>query len=237
MTALMTVHGHPIIQRQNARAKRLILRFDETHHHFILTVPPRASQSDINTFLKTSAAWMGKQKSKKAPTISFVPGTTISILGDNVTLSHEPHFVTRSAKRIGEHLIIYGPAATFDKQCETYLKRLARKTFLLWCNDAIAHLPRSLFKKTQMTKLSLRDTTSRWGSCSSKGSISLSWRLIFAPTEVAKYVCIHECCHLIEMNHSDKFWRLVASQDPLYNAHRKWLKDHGKSLFAYQASE
>lgn len=75
-------------------------------------------------------------------------------------------------------------------------------------------------------KVSLRSQKTRWGSCSSKGNISLNWKLIFAPIEVIDYVIIHELCHLQQMNHSNAFWTLVSSYAPHYKEQREWLKKH-----------
>jgi predicted metal-dependent hydrolase len=79
-------------------------------------------------------------------------------------------------------------------------------------------------------RLSIRDTRSRWGSCSSEGVLMYSWRLIMAPHEVLHYVAAHEAAHLVEMNHSDAFWAVVARICPDYDRHRIWLKKNGDQL-------
>lgn len=79
-------------------------------------------------------------------------------------------------------------------------------------------------------RVAIRDQKSRWGSCSSKGNLNFNWKLIMAPEEALRYVVIHELCHLIEFNHSDRFWRLVSAQMPDYDAWKKWLKKHGGEL-------
>jgi predicted metal-dependent hydrolase len=81
-------------------------------------------------------------------------------------------------------------------------------------------------------KITIRDATSRWGSCSGRKTISLNWRLILAPPEVAHYVCVHEAAHLLHMNHSPVFWNVVESLCPTYREHKKWLKINGSSLMA-----
>lgn len=78
--------------------------------------------------------------------------------------------------------------------------------------------------------ISIRDQKTRWGSCSSKGNLSFSWRLILAPPKVLDYVVVHELCHRKEMNHSPRFWALVESMIPDYKTHRKWLKENGEKL-------
>lgn len=80
------------------------------------------------------------------------------------------------------------------------------------------------------TSVTIRDQKSRWGSCSSRGTLSFNYRLIFAPLPVLDYVVVHELCHLTHMNHSKEFWDKVASVMPEYKVHRQWLKDHGQEL-------
>jgi predicted metal-dependent hydrolase len=83
------------------------------------------------------------------------------------------------------------------------------------------------------TRLSVRETTSRWGSCSSRGHISICWRLIFAPRIILDYVIAHEVSHLIEMNHSERFWHIVSRLIPNHTTHRSWLKKNAKTLWKY----
>ena len=85
----------------------------------------------------------------------------------------------------------------------------------------------------QPARLAVRDTTSRFGSCSTTGTISFSWRLIMAPPEVLDYVVVHELCHLREANHGAGFWRLVEDARPGWRAQRDWLHEHGRELLAY----
>lgn len=80
------------------------------------------------------------------------------------------------------------------------------------------------------TSITVRDQRSRWGSCSSRGTLSFNYRLIFAPAAVLDYVVVHELCHLTHMNHSADFWNMVASVMPEYREYRKWLREHGHEL-------
>ena len=90
----------------------------------------------------------------------------------------------------------------------------------------------NLFKK-KIQKISFKDTKSRWGSCSSKGSIMLNWRLIMAPPSVYKYVIIHELSHLVHMNHGYLFWKLVGELHPSYMYDREWLNKNGHEIRKY----
>jgi predicted metal-dependent hydrolase len=82
-------------------------------------------------------------------------------------------------------------------------------------------------------RIAIRDQRTRWGSCSSRGTLSFNWRLVLAPPDVLDYVVVHELCHLREPNHSPRFWQLVAAARPGYRSQRRWLADHGWELQAY----
>ena len=86
------------------------------------------------------------------------------------------------------------------------------------------------FTGGQYTKITIRDQKTRWGSCSSNGTLSFSFRLMLAPPRVLDYVVVHELCHLTHMNHSKEFWNMVETILPDYKEHRKWLKENGHTL-------
>jgi predicted metal-dependent hydrolase len=83
-------------------------------------------------------------------------------------------------------------------------------------------------------RIEIRDQRSRWGSCSTRGTLSFNWRLVLAPFEVLDYVVVHELCHLREPNHSRRFWRLVESRRPDWRVQREWLNEHGPELLAFR---
>ena len=83
-------------------------------------------------------------------------------------------------------------------------------------------------------RLTIRDQVSRWGSCSSNGSLSFNWRLVLAPHDVLDYVVVHEVCHLAELNHSPAFWKLVERRRPNYRDSKRWLDEHGWEILAYR---
>ena len=84
------------------------------------------------------------------------------------------------------------------------------------------------------TRLTMRNQRSRWGSCSSNGALSFNWRLVLAPHDVLDYVVVHEVCHLVELNHGPRFWKLVERRRPSYRESKQWLDDHGWEILAYR---
>jgi hypothetical protein len=84
------------------------------------------------------------------------------------------------------------------------------------------------------TRIQIRDQRSRWGSCSTRGTLSFNWRLVLAPFDVLDYVVVHELCHLREANHSLRFWGLVEERRPAWRAQRSWLHEHGPELLAFR---
>jgi len=82
-------------------------------------------------------------------------------------------------------------------------------------------------------RITLRDQVSRWGSCSSKGTLSFNWRLVLAPHDVLDYVVVHEVCHLVELHHGPAFWKLVERRRPHFRDSKRWLDDHGWEILAY----
>jgi predicted metal-dependent hydrolase len=86
----------------------------------------------------------------------------------------------------------------------------------------------------EFARIQVRDQRTRWGSCSSRGTLSFNWRLALAPHEVLDYVVVHELCHLREPNHSPRFWRLVESRRPGWREQRAWLREHGAELLAFR---
>ena len=83
-------------------------------------------------------------------------------------------------------------------------------------------------------RIQIRDQRTRWGSCSTRGTLSFNWRLVLAPFDVLDYVVVHELCHLREPNHSRRFWTLVEQRRPGWRAQRDWLHEHGPELLAFR---
>jgi predicted metal-dependent hydrolase len=111
---------------------------------------------------------------------------------------------------------------------ETDARRAARELVTMLADEEAGELGVS------WSRIEIRDQRSRWGSCSSRGTLSFNWRLVLAPFEVLDYVVVHELCHLREANHSDRFWSLVEARRPDWRVHRDWLHEHGPELLAFR---
>jgi predicted metal-dependent hydrolase len=122
------------------------------------------------------------------------------------------------------------PRLRLDPQfvSESEARRAARELVTMLCEEEAAELG------VRWSRIDIRDQRSRWGSCSTRGTLSFNWRLVLAPFEVLDYVVVHELCHLREPNHSRKFWRLVESRRPDWRRHRDWLHEHGPELLAFR---
>ena len=128
----------------------------------------------------------------------------------------------------GNALLVPGDAERAATRVAAFLKVRARDRLAAASDHYAARLGRSY------RSLSLRDTRSRWGSCTADAGLMYSWRLIMAPPDVLNYVAAHEVAHLAEMNHSPDFWALVAKLMPDYLRHRRWLKSQGHVLHGYR---
>jgi predicted metal-dependent hydrolase len=116
-----------------------------------------------------------------------------------------------------------------------HIERRVRDHLVAMARTELAGRARPLAARIgrKLVRVGVRDTKSRWGSCSGRGNLSFSWRLVFAPEPIIDYVVAHEVAHLAEMNHGPRFWRLVESLSPDSAAARAWLKRHRSRLLSY----
>ena len=214
----------------NAKARRLILRLDERRREAVAVAPSRRQIKDAAAFAAERADWISMRLQHLPEPVKFEEGAMIQYRGAPLQLTSEGE--GRIAKIWPEDedsprlLSVPGDPDTMDLRVLRFLKKQAR-----------ADLTRAV--KRHCTTLgiayksiSVKDTRSRWGSCTHDGQLSFSWRLIMAPVDVLDYVAAHECAHLLEMNHSPKFWAKVAKCCPDWKRHRAWLRAHGAGLQA-----
>ncbi len=221
----------PLLVRETLQAKRLTLRLHwEGGEKVVLTLPVFYSKKQALEFIEKSKPWLEKQlkkqEGKSLTKLSYVDGMVLPIFGTPYELRHKPSRLYRSWWG-NDHLLVHAPSEKFGDFVEKSLHKAAHQFFQ----------ERTTFYAGQVNKsvnrITVRDTRSRWGSCSVHGNISYSWRLIFAPEQVADYVCAHEVAHLVEMNHSPQFWKIVGDFCPEYKKLRQWLRQRGKTLFQY----
>ncbi|MBS0271500.1 MAG: M48 family metallopeptidase [Proteobacteria bacterium] len=212
----------PLKYKSNARARRLSLRFSLKESALILTFPPRTSSSQIQNFLKRCEPWIEKQLEKVSHTQPILEGQELILHGTTVECITDPLRKKPVLCHVTNTLRL--PSKYKQKDLYDVFKKIAADYLIPYVEHAAHQIGLSA------KKITLKDTKSRWGSCSGQKAISLSWRLILAPPEVAQYVCIHEVVHLLHMNHSKSFWEVVAELCPAYQSHRKWLKLNGPRL-------
>jgi predicted metal-dependent hydrolase len=211
--------------RKNSRAKRYSLRISNKDGKISLTLPRWSNLNEAMAFARDQEGWMRKHLAKQLQPIDVRFGETILLDG----IAHEiAHGQGRSVVVDGGVIYIPGRDEQLVPKLRAYFKTLARERLVPASEHYAGLLGRSIGRVT------LRDTRSRWGSCTSDGHLMYSWRLVMAPRAVQNYVAAHEACHLIEMNHSDAYWALVAQVSPNYKADRNWLKVHGALLHQYQ---
>ncbi|MGZ9809294.1 M48 family metallopeptidase [Pseudoroseicyclus sp. H15] len=207
--------------KRSARARRYTLRVSRTTGEAVLTLPTRAREADGLAFVAERESWLRRQLADCAPELRPVPGGAIPFKGREVQL--QPTKVRRVTEAEGALLVPQDPAL-LAPLLAAFLKEEARAALVEASERYAAALG------VRFGRVTLRDTRSRWGSCTAKGDLMYSWRLILAPPAVLDYVAAHEVAHLREMNHSPAFWSLVAQICPGEAAQRDWLKRHGADL-------
>ena len=214
----------PLQLRRNALAKRLVLRLSRDGACVQITLPRRCSEKKALAFAQTQIEWIHQQLAKKPAPIAFTCGTELSLLGEFLTFKHH---AKRLTKREGDVVYIGGDIEFFNRRMTDYIKKQAQAKFSEWACDFAEQIDE------KVAGLRLRDTKSRWGSCSSDRRINISWRLALAPLETARYVVAHEVAHLKHFDHSPAFWALVTQMMPQWKLQRDWLRENGAILHSY----
>ncbi len=213
----------PLTLRRSPRARRISLRISQLDGRVTLTYPQGVPEAEALSFARSKEEWI-RQHLAGQPDLELVRlGGVIRIEGTERRIVPAPgRRVVLSADAVAV------PDGAEGRRLARFLKELARDRLTGACDDYAAILGRSYIS------LTLRDTRSRWGSCSSHGGLMFSWRLILAPSEVLHYVAAHEVAHLAEMNHSPAFWAQVERIFGPYDAPRRWLRENGAMLHRYR---
>jgi predicted metal-dependent hydrolase len=210
----------PYSVRRSTRARRVRVTVDP-HAGVEVVLPQRAPARDAAAAVAQLRGWI-EQRLAEAETVRrqvAARGDTVPYLGTDLRLMPEPGR-TRVHRRGDELLVPTEPRDALER----WYRRAAREEIEPRLDAAVARLGRSY------TRLAIRAQRTRWGSCSSTGVMSFNWRLLLAPEAVLDYVVWHEACHLAVMDHSPRFWALVAEHCPDYQAPRRWLRRNGATL-------
>jgi predicted metal-dependent hydrolase len=223
---VMTGMPLPVELRRNPRARRLTLRLDSGGEKLVVVAPRRVTEADIRQFVARHADWARTRLAHLPPRRPFVADAVIPVLGIDRVIRHDPAW--RGGARLeGDAIRAGGDPAFLARRVRTLLQEEARRRIVPEARRHAAALGATVAAVT------LRDTSSRWGSCTAGGRLSFSWRLVLAPLPVFDYVIAHEAAHLREMNHGPRFWRLVQAMVPDMEVQRAWLKQHGAELLRY----
>jgi predicted metal-dependent hydrolase len=219
--------GVPVAIRVSVRARRVSLRIDAAAQGVELVLPRGMPAAQGVRFLSAHRGWIAARLAALPPPVRFAEGATVPVLG-------VPHRIRRASDR-GARVVAIADGEIRVRGDPAHLPRRVRDHLVLVARREFADRARACAGRLGKTvaRIAVRDTKSRWGSCSSRGSLSFSWRLVFAPEAVIDYVVAHEVAHLVEMNHGPRFWRLVATLVPDSAGPRAWLKRHRAELLAY----
>jgi len=222
MTSELTLAGEPpigVALRRSARARRLSLRVSRLDGRVTLTVPRFVPEAEAMAFARSKERWLRAQLGEVQGIEVVGDGTVLPVEGVPTDIALRPGRARFDGARL---------TAASGTAVAAWLKARARDRLAAAVDrhaDALGRRP---------TAMSLRDTRSRWGSCSAEGRLMFSWRLVLAPPPVLDYVAAHEVAHLRRMDHSAAFWAVVEGLCPGFREERAWLRRDGASLHRWR---
>lgn len=219
-----------VILRTNPRARRFIVKVDPSTGEVSVVAPTIRSLDRALDFARKERNWIAGRLATIPEPVHLELGATIMFRGSEYVIRsgegrRTPVWIDRDAPR--PTIRVNGCAEHSSRRVLDWLKREARRKIderVMFYAELLGVRPR---------RITIRDTSSRWGSCSSARSLSFSWRLILAPPAVLDYVVAHEVAHLRELNHKPRFWRLVESMGPEVDSSQAWLSENGALLHRY----
>ncbi|MFC7292442.1 M48 family metallopeptidase [Hirschia litorea] len=227
---LMTNKGQTIEIRLeiNPRARRISLKIDSKKREAVAIAPHRKFKKAALDFAQERIDWIRSR-------LDELPAQQLLTIGSSTPLRGELHLIQTAQQ--GRSVYIDDASKPFKIMVPGKADLAPAKVIGFYKAAARADLMRHVNKhakilNVQPASISIKDTKTRWGSCSSKNNLNFSWRLICAPTFVLDYVAAHECAHLLEMNHSPRFWSHVARCIPDVRPAKNWLNANGRSLHA-----
>ncbi len=233
---LLKVEGisAPVEVRRHPTARRLTLRVSRTQHSVILTMPRGSDLGEADRFLLRNREWVCERLERVPEPVPLSAGATFPLRGVPHEIAFEPaqrgFGVVAIAAQVGRRtpvVVVRGGAEHAPRRLRDWLHAEAARDL----HAAVSRYARMI--RAKPLRITLRDQKTRWGSCSSSGQLSFSWRLVLAPPVVLDYVAAHEVAHLVEMNHGPRFWRLVDRIMPRASEAKAWLRIHGMDLYRY----
>jgi predicted metal-dependent hydrolase len=208
--------------RRSSRARRARVNVDPLTGVEVV-LPDRASDREAAAVVAELRPWIERRVAEleRARAVVAARGATLPYLGQTLQVVIEPGR-TRAHRRGAALLVPSGTARL--PALERFYRRAAHREISARLDDFCGQVG------TTYARLSIRGQRSRWASCSRTGAMSFNWRLLLAPEPVLEYVVWHEVCHLEVLDHSPRFWRLVADRCPSYRQHMRWLRRNGATL-------
>ncbi len=222
-----------ILFKVSDRARRISLRVNSADREVIVIVPGEKAISKARRFAAEHTDWINVQLENLPPAQPFIPGGQVMMRGALYQLVSPEGRGRPKLNHIRKVINVPSPdAESFSGRVRRFMIREAREEL-----EAATHHYADILGK-RVGKVSIRDTSSRWGSCITRkgeGHISYSWRLIAAPEFVLEYVAAHECAHLVHADHSENFWNVCREIYPEMKAAKSWLRKNGPLLHAVGA--
>lgn len=219
-----------VVFRKHPKAKRYLAKVDKAGN-FVLTVPRIGTQREALAFANRNREWLEEQRALALEALEesknmrgLDAGDAIWFRGQQVALRLEKDFGRPVLCFAQERIYIADEGMDLSRPLKAHLRAIAKEEF-----PPIVQRYAALFGET-VQKVVVRDQKTRWGSCSTSGTISLNWRLVLAGVATRDYVIIHELMHMKRFDHSPEFWALVESACPDYREHEAWLKQHQDEL-------
>lgn len=221
------------ILRHSSKAKNMRLQI-EAASGLCVIVPNRYDVKKIESFMHEKSQWILSKLDRIAAVQRYSennklePGGSVLYMGQKYPLVVRNRGVQQTSIAIQDSSMIVNWAGKGDPD----LDYLVKSWLIGKATDVIMRELESLSLKAGMkyNNVTIKDQKTRWGSCSVKGNLNFNWRLVMAPLSVIAYVILHELAHLVELNHSKKFWAVVETWYPDYRKPKKWLKENGLVL-------
>lgn len=222
---------YPVRVRRHPQARRYTLRINAPTREVVLTMPVRGSLRDAKAFAQKHGSWIATRLGRLPAATPFTDGAMVPLRGLEHRIVHRRAMrgtVWAEVEENGDRLLcVAGEAPHINRRVTDFLKREAKRDLEAASRRYAEQLG------VRIARISVRDQASRWGSCSTTGALSYSWRLILAPPFVLDYLAAHEVAHLVEMNHSPRFWRILGRLSPDLGRAKAWLDVHGADLHRY----